>query len=244
MKNEIMSPQEITQVKNQSDPILKMKIGAIMATMTSLLLFLPAPLTHAAGVTFTTDPQGNWEFSSGYTDHNVFSMYITADGRGRSTEQMDPVDTDVASTVPMEALEADTPGGSYSNTCSTPQYTDDTASDFACNDAATLTQGFTFTQDHSPVPQAASEIENSESTSTTTNATSSDSASTNSSDTSSISDSSGLSHVSGHTKLLLDKGVSGSSLPALNASTSLPYLILKLPIPVLLNLLTQYQQLL
>jgi hypothetical protein len=219
------------------DSIQKMRIGVIMATMTSLLLFLPASLTHAAGITFTTDPQGNWVFSSDYTGHNIFSMYVTADGRGRSAEQMNPVDTNVASTVPMEVLEADTPGGSYSNTCSSAHYTGNIALDFACNDTATQTQGFAYTQSSSPalVPQTASSTASSTLPESTTSTTSPTTSTTTSLELSSPTSSNLISSNS-------TRGVSGSSISPLTAASAISYLILKLPIPVLLNLLTQYQE--
>jgi hypothetical protein len=130
-------------MKNQkaSNLAARIMLGAGMFS----LLFAPPYLTHAQSISFTTDAQGNSEYSAGFQSTYIYLAFITSDGRGSGGNVPNPWDTGVPSSVKMEVFAADTQGGTFANPCSSPRFTGDPSSDLACLAIAAQSQGYAYT---------------------------------------------------------------------------------------------------
>jgi hypothetical protein len=96
------------------------------------------------GVVFSESPNHDWIYSDPTADTSVYSMFVTSDGSGSSGITSNPRTTEVARSVHIEVLIADTHGQPFSAACSSPSYTGDVATDLACFSAAAETQGYPY----------------------------------------------------------------------------------------------------
>jgi hypothetical protein len=95
-------------------------------------------------ITFSSDNYGQWVFTSGFNHSTAWMAYLNPNNTEAAALTADPVDSQIPTSLPIEALLVDTSGNYLVDRCPAATYTGNAATDLACIAAEAKAQNYNY----------------------------------------------------------------------------------------------------